>query len=108
MGDYGDMCLIYVSGRNIYGMLVHMLKRLGDTLTSPFDAPLLSLSFSSGSELHYLSSKEIKPPIVSILIFISLLSHFFSYIHYLTTTYEEVVGKVLEGVDNIDGDVVHG
>jgi hypothetical protein len=26
----------------------------------------------------------------------------------LTTTCEEVIGKVLEGVDNIDGDVVHG
>ena len=108
VGVYGYMCLIYASGCNIYGTSMHMLKRLGGMLSSPSDAPLLDLSFSFRNEIHYLLSKEIEPPLVSILIFISLLSHFFYYVHYLITTCEEVVGKVLEGVDNIDGDVIHG
>lgn len=108
VGDYGDACLIYASGSNIYGTSVHILKRLGGILTSPSGASLPCLFFSSRSELHYLMSKKIKPHIVLVLIFISLLSHFIFYIHYLTTTCEEVIGKVLEGVDNVDGDVVHG
>ncbi|KAJ6925916.1 hypothetical protein NC651_010378 [Populus alba x Populus x berolinensis] len=87
---------------------MHMLKRLGDTLTSPSGTLLPGLSFSSRNEIYYLLSKKIKSLVVSILIFISLFSHFFSCIHYLTTTCEEVVGKVLEGIDNIDGDVIHG
>lgn len=45
VGDYGDACLIYASGSNIYGTSVHILKRLGGILTSPSRASLCCLFF---------------------------------------------------------------